>query len=101
MDAADWVEQRLPPEDPARAGARMLFHSVFWNYLPESTQRRITARVAACGAAATAARPFGWLRFELDPAEGPAALTLSSWPGGETQHLARAHPHGRTVTYLP
>jgi hypothetical protein len=101
MDAAQWVEQRLPAEDSARDGARVLFHSVFWSYLPQSTQRRIEARVAACGAAATAARPFGWLRFELDSVDGPAALTLSSWPCGETRRLARAHPHGRTVTYLP
>lgn len=100
MDAADWVELRLPPHDAARAGGRVLLHSVFWNYLPPAAQRRIEARVAACGATATPAQPFGWLRFELDPVNGPAALTLTAWPGGEARLVARAHPHGTTITYL-
>ena len=100
MDAADWVERRLPPQDTARSGGRVLFHSVFWNYLPAAAQRRIEARCLACGAAATDARPFGWLRFELEPADGQASLQLTSWPGGGTQLLARAHPHARTVSWL-
>jgi hypothetical protein len=100
MDAADWVELRLPANDPSRQGGRVLLHSVFWNYLPAATQHRIEARVAACGAAATPARPFGWLRFELDPQNSPAALALTTWPGGESRLVARAHPHGSTVTYL-
>ena len=99
MDAADWVELRLPPQDAARDGGRVLFHSVFWNYLSPATRGRIEARVAACGAAATDARPFGWLRFELD-ASGQAALQLTSWPGEETLLAATAHPHGSSVTYL-
>jgi hypothetical protein len=100
-DAAEWLEEKLPPVDAARAGARVLFHSVFWNYLPASTQRRIETQIALCAAAATAAQPFGWLRLELDPADGQAALQLSDWPGARTQLLARAHPHGRSVTWLP
>jgi hypothetical protein len=100
MDAADWVEQRLPPEDATRAGGRVLFHSLFWSYLPASAQQRIEARIAACGAAATATRPFGWLRFELESSSGQALLQLTDWPGAQTQLLARAHPHGTSVTYL-
>src|SRR5262249_44503402 len=80
-EAAEWVEEKLPPVDAARDGGRVLFHSVFWNYLPAPAQRRIESQVARCAAAATAARPFGWLRFELDPADGQAALQLAHWPG--------------------
>jgi len=66
--------------------------------------QQLTYRHVDSGAlyrAATAAQPFGWLRLELDPADGQAALQLSDWPGARTQLLARAHPHGRSVTWLP
>jgi len=99
MEAAAWVERHLPPDDGSRPGGRVLFHSVLWHYLPPDTQLRIETRVAACGAAANSARPFGWLRLELD-ASGRAALLLSSWPGGDAVKIADSHPHGSAVNYL-
>ena len=99
-EAADWVEHRLPADDPRRDGARVLFHSVMWRYLSPATQQRIEARVAACGAAASQRRPFGWLRFELDDTGASASLLLSRWPGGDTTRVAASHPHGTSVTYL-
>jgi len=99
-EAAEWVDRQLPPRDAARSGGRVLFHSVMWRYLRPDSQRRIEGRVAACGAAATRAQPFGWLRFELG-AGGQGMLTLTAWPPGETRVLATAHPHGRTIHWLP
>jgi len=99
MEAADWVERKLPADD-SREGGRVLFHSILWRYLPEDTRHRIEARVAACGKAATASRPFGWLRLELDDTGSDASLLLDHWPGGERLRVAAAHPHGRWVNYL-
>jgi hypothetical protein len=100
MDAADWIERRLPPQDDARPGGRVLFHSICWSYLPAVARQRIEARIASCGTAATRAKPFGWLRFELEDTGGQASLMLTCWPGAVTQLLARAHPHATSVTYL-
>ena len=53
--------------------ATVLFHSIFWQYLPQVTQAAIRAALAIHGAAATRAAPLSWLRME--PAEGaPASL---------------------------
>jgi hypothetical protein len=100
MDAADWVESRIPPEAANRDGCRVLFHSLVWSYLPPATRERIAARVAACGAAASHARPFAWLRFEFDGSGSRTELVMSSWPGGETATLAISQPHGRSINYL-
>ena len=98
-EAAAWVEQRLPARD-IREGGRVLLHSILWRYLPEDSRRRIEARVAACGKAATASRPFGWLRLELDETGADASLLLDHWPGAERLRVAASHPHGRWVNYL-
>ena len=97
-DAADWLQARLAER---RAGATtVIYHSVFWQYPPEPTRRRLSAMIAAAGAAATADAPLAWLRFE--PEAGPALrypLTLTLWPSGETAVLAETDPHGRWVSW--
>lgn len=95
-DAADFAEAALAA--PQAAGiARVLFHTIFWTYLPADKQARIEAALARAGAAATAARPLAWARYELTGEGGVAALWLTRWPGGATQRLATGHPH---VTHL-
>ncbi len=97
-DAADWVESAVA----TRAGvATVVFHSIAYQYFPPATQARIAAHMARTGAAATAAAPLAWLRFELDDAraEAPPTLRLTLWPGGEYL-LARTHPHGAVVHWL-
>ena len=93
-DAADWAEARLA--EPPRAGvARVLMHSIAWQYFARATQDRIAAALVATGAAATRDTPLAWLRFEPDGIRGSAAILLTLWPGGETRALGRGDYHGR------
>jgi len=100
MEAAKWVEHRIPetPDHPGRA--RVLFHSVVWRYFPFETQQRIEAHMERCGARADAHAPLAWLRFELIETAPGAALTLKLWPTGEESVLAYAQPHGRSIVHL-
>jgi hypothetical protein len=80
--------------------ASVIYHSVFWQYLPAATQAGLTATIAGLGAGATAAAPLAWLRMEPTPgnmAEMEIRLTL--WPGGEDRRLGRCHPHGAWVEW--
>lgn len=104
-DAADWLKERLK-EPQADGQVRLLMHSVVWPYLPQKTQLKIEALMAAARAKASAARPLAWLSYEW-PHGGRVAgprgheLRLRSWPGlGQDRLLAYAHPHGAWIDWL-
>src|SRR6218665_2635057 len=62
-DAADWLEGALEsPQD--RGVARVLVHTVVWQYVPSVGQRRIEALMAQAGVKAATDRPVIWLAFE-------------------------------------
>jgi len=97
-DAADWVEARLA--EPARPGrARVLMHTIMWQYMPIAIQQRIAAAMARAGAAASREQPLAWLRMEADTQKASAAVTLTLWPGGQEREIARADFHGRWVDW--
>lgn len=101
-DAADWVEARLA--EPQAAGtARVLQHSVVWQYLGEARQRRIMAAMEAAGARATAERPLAWVRMEPVRSLNPRMeLRVRLWPGdGEPVLLAHAQAHGSWIEPQP
>jgi hypothetical protein len=99
-DAADWIEQKLAAEQEEGV-ARIIMHSVFWQYVPTPSQNRIEVAILAAGAAATPSRPLAWLSFEPEPLTiAPMQLTLKLWPSGESIHLATCHPHGSTINWL-
>ena len=98
-DAADWVEARLA--EPQEAGvARVLMHSVVWQYLPEDTQRRIHAAMTAGGVRATAERPLGWVMMEPNRAIAHQVIRVMSWPGrAEPEVLGVSHAHAAWIRY--
>ncbi len=99
-DAADWLEARLDT-NPEPGAARVVMHSIAFQYFPTPTQQRIADHLARIGGHATADAPLAWLRFELDPtAAGPPTLSLTLWPGGNERVLAHADPHVRAVEWL-
>lgn len=97
-DAADWVEAQIAVE-PAAGVARVLFHSIAWQYFPQADQARISAHMKKAGAKAKSDGPLAWLSFEQEGGKGPQ-LNLTLWPSGQTQVLARADAHVRNVTWL-
>ena len=98
-DAADFVQRQFSDRE-ARI-ARVLFHSIMWQYLPDTTKQAITSTLLEAGATATPETPIAWLRMEpLDTRNAHATLSLTLWPGGETRHLARCDYHGRWIEWL-
>ena len=98
-DAAAWIECRIGPEGEPGI-ARVVMHSIAFQYFPAETQNRVAAHLAATGEAATAEAPLAWLRYEIEPEVSSATLRLTVWPAGEDRRLAIADAHGRKVRWL-
>jgi len=97
QDAVDFTLSRVAPREGT---ASVLFHSVFWQYMPADKQAALDAAITGIGARATASAPFAWLRME--PSERSLAemeVLLTLWPEGETRRLARCHSHGAWVEW--
>jgi len=96
-DALDWVRAKVRP----RAGtATVLYHSVFWQYMPAASQAALAALIAGIGATATPEAPFAWLRMEPPLPTPGMEIRLTLWPGGEDRLLGHCHPHGASVEWL-
>lgn len=100
-DAADWVEARLAePQD--EGVARVLMHSVVWQYLPAASRDRIRAAMAEAGARATADRPLGWVMMEPNRDLHRHEVRVQCWPSDQPMELvALTHAHGAWVEGLP
>jgi hypothetical protein len=96
-DAVDWVRAKVRPQ----AGtATVVYHSVFWQYMPPASQTALESLIGEIGATATAVAPFAWLRME-PPSPAPGMeIRLTLWPGGEERLLGRCHAHGASVDWL-
>ncbi|HEY3798913.1 MAG TPA: DUF2332 domain-containing protein [Caulobacteraceae bacterium] len=96
-DALDFVRAHAAPKPGV---ATVVFHSIFWQYLPAELQAAITDALATHGARATAEAPLAWLRMEAEPGKPmPIELRLTLWPGGQDRRLAIVHAHGATVDW--
>ena len=96
-DAIDWTRTRVAP----RAGAAtVLYHSVFWQYMPAQSQKELAALIATIGGDAMPDAPFAWLRMEPNPENMLGMqVRLTLWPDGEERVLAEVHPHGAWVRW--
>jgi hypothetical protein len=100
MDAADWVEKEFAREQDEGV-TRVLAHSIMWQYLPEFTRERIEAAIEAAAERATPEHPLAHLSLETNRKTFAHELKARFWPnGGESVHLANAHPHGAWVEWL-
>ena len=96
-DAVEWTRRRVALQSGAGA---VLFHSVFWQYMPPDSQTALAEEIAAIGARATGNAPFAWLRMEPAPSDmATMELRLSMWPDGTDRRLATVHPHGAWVAW--
>jgi hypothetical protein len=97
LDALAFTRTRVRPQPGALS---VIYHSVFWQYLPRATREGLQAAIADIGAEATAAAPLAWLRMEPRPPDmATMEIRLTLWPGGEDRRLARCHPHGAWVAW--
>jgi hypothetical protein len=98
-DAAEFVRKGLAGRAPGQAF--VLFHSIMWQYMPEATRQAIARCLEEAGTDASSASPVAWLRMEpLGPKARHATLSLTSWPGGWTEHLANCDYHGRWIEWV-
>ncbi len=98
-DAADWLEMRLAQPQSVGA-ARVLMHSIVWQYLPDNVQQKIETAMADAGSRATAEKPLAWISLETNRATFRHELTVRYWPGGdEAVMLGEAHAHGAWVNW--
>jgi hypothetical protein len=100
-DAADWIRGKLATR--AKDALTVIYHSVFFQYPPQSVREAITLAIETEGARATSAAPLAWLRFEpggiLGRTQDGVGMTLEliEWPSGRRRILADIDPHGRFV----
>lgn len=92
--AADWLERELA-ELPSDA-LTVVFHSSMWIYVSKPEQARIRTLLEAAGRRG----PLAWLRHEDERGDAQMELRARLWPDGD-RLLARGHPHGRFVEWLP
>jgi hypothetical protein len=101
VERADAVAFTRRHGAPAAGVATVVFHSVFFQYMPPASQATLIEALAGFGETAIAAAPLAWLRMEPSAAiNGIMELRLTSWPGGEERLLATAHPHGAWVEWV-
>lgn len=98
VDAVAWTRARVRP----KAGTvTVLYHSVFWQYMPPPSQTALAGLIGEIGATAMPDAPFAWLRMEPRPANmAIMEVRLTLWPGGEDRQLAQVHPHGARVAWV-
>jgi hypothetical protein len=96
-DAVVW-SQRMAR---AREGvATVVFHSVFFQYMPAESQAALVETLTRAGAGAGEKAPLAWLRMEPASDNPPVMeLRLTLWPGGADRVLAAAHPHGAWIEW--
>lgn len=101
VEAADAVAWTARVAAPHPGAVTVLYHSVFWQYMPAESQAALARTIADLGAKATPDAPFAWLRMEPPPGNMAAMeVRLTMWPGGEDRVLAEVHPHGASVKWL-
>lgn len=97
IDAAAFVAREFAA--PRAGETRVLYHSVVWQYLPQTTKDAIQASMQAAAARATPDAPVAHLSFELARGSPHASLRLQLWPGNVDETLADAHPHGSWIRW--
>jgi hypothetical protein len=100
VEAADAVTWTARMAGPAPGATTVIYHSVFWQYMPADSQAALRKTIEYLGVSATAEAPLAWLRMEPPPENAAGMeLRLTLWPGGEERVLADVHPHGAAVRW--
>ena len=95
-EAIDWIKDRLAAPQQPRI-CRVVFHSMFRQYLPGPEQTKLTDLILAAGSEATDDRPLAWVSLEWTPNRKEVQLSLTCWPDGQSRVLATCHPYGEWI----
>jgi hypothetical protein len=96
--ALPWLAKQL--NAPQSEGVcRVVFHSMVLQYFSVEDRRSVTDLIATAGAGASAERPMARISFEWSAARDEVRLLLTSWPSGETRHLATCHAYGAWIDW--
>ncbi|MEQ1867408.1 MAG: DUF2332 family protein, partial [Micropepsaceae bacterium] len=98
-DAGEWLERQLAAQVPG--AATVVAHTIVWQYIAKETRDKIEALLKATGDCATNSTPLAWLTLEQCAPDQLTEVRLTLWPGGQTQKIATAHPHGAWIEWLP
>ena len=107
VDAApadQWFEEQIDTPVPPHGltdgpAVRVLYHSIFWQYVEPAGQQALLRLITQAGDGATPQAPFAWLRMEPSADRRVAELRLTLWPGGHDRLLARTHYHGTWIDW--
>ncbi|MCU1391159.1 MAG: hypothetical protein JWL72_4497, partial [Ilumatobacteraceae bacterium] len=97
-DAGDWLAEQLTA-GLAPDAVTVVFHSIVWQYLPTATRDALRSTLNLAGEQATRSAPLCWLRMEPATTDH-ADLRVTTWPGGDTRHLADVGYHGADIHWL-
>jgi hypothetical protein len=101
-DAAEWLETHLASRAPD--ALTIVYHSVFFQYPPRETRKRIKTAIERAGESSST--PLAWLRLEPEAALGGPRdsvrflVDVVTWPSGERRTLAETDGHARFVQIL-
>lgn len=97
--ADSWVDRQL--QTLPDGIATVVYHSVFWTYVPGPVRERIATALSDAAVRASASAPLAWLRYD-EGTEDPRVveLRLTQWPGGEERLLGTGRHHTHPVTWL-
>lgn len=100
-DAASWIERHLVEPHPGRL--TVVWQSVVRQYLDETEQRDLEARIEHAGSTADRERPLAWLTMEPASEDHLSNFTLSCrcWPDATMVTLADTGTHGPPVSWWP
>lgn len=97
-EALAWVTRKLAAPQ-ARDTCRVVFHSMFRQYLPEPERAHLAEIITEAGASATERTPLAWISLEWTPDRSEVRLSLTCWPSGEQRILATCHPYGEWIDW--
>ncbi len=97
-EALAWIERKLARPQPAGT-CRVVFHSMFRQYLPVPERARLAEIIADAGERATEQSPLAWISLEWTPDRSEVQLMLTCWPDGEQRLLATCHPYGEWIAW--
>ena len=99
-DLVDWLEMQLNrPQQPGVT--RVIFHSITFQYIPQSARARVERLLEIAGKRATVEKPLARLQMEMVEFGKPIHLGLQCWPGsGAIETLAHVHPHGAVINWV-